>query len=174
MSGAELRPELRPEFSPEFRPESGADVSPESGADVSPESGADVSPESGADISLKSGAERGAESGAASVMVLCLIGVVLSLTVGALVIASVLIASQRARLAADLGSLAGASAVQDGASPSGACAAARQVAVANGAAAQICSSDGSVVDLSVVVSSGLWPEPAVARARAGPESGATR
>lgn len=142
--------ELRPEFSPESSPASGA--------------------ESGAEFSLKSGAE----SGAASVMVLSLIGVVLSLTVGALVIASVLIASQRARLAADLGSLAGAAALQDGASPSGGCAAARRVAVANGAAAQTCSSDGSVVDLSVVVSSALWPDPAVARARAGPESVATR
>ncbi|WP_330476104.1 Rv3654c family TadE-like protein [Terrabacter sp. C0L_2] len=140
------------------------------GAELRPEFNPESSPASGAE----SGAESSAESGAASVMVLSLIGVVLSLTVGALVIASVLIASQRARLAADLGSLAGASAVQDGASPSGACAAARQVAVANGAAAQSCSSDGSVVDLSVAVSSALWPDPAVARARAGPESVATQ
>ena len=117
-----------------------------------------------------SGRARSApEHGAATVLVLSLVGLVLALTVGALVVASAVVASQRARLAADLGSLAGASAIQDGASPASACAAARRVAGANGAATQSCSSDGSVVDVRVMVPVGLWPEPAVARARAGPE-----
>src|SRR5829696_4425660 len=109
------------------------------------------------------------ERGAASVMVLSIVAVVLTLTVGGLVVASVLVASQRARLAADLGSLAGASAIQDGASPVRACAVARQVADANGAATQWCSSDDANIDLRVAVGAALWPEPAVARARAGPD-----
>lgn len=113
---------------------------------------------------------RGAgERGAASVLVLSLVGVVLALTVGALVVASAVVASQRARLAADLGSLAGASAIQDGASPARACARASAVAHANGAATQTCSSAGAVVEVRVMVRAGLWPDPAVARARAGPE-----
>lgn len=118
------------------------------------------------------GAEPGCpsrERGAASVLVLSLVGVVLALTVGALVLASAVVASQKARVAADLGSLAGASAIQDGASAAAACATARQVVRANAAATQSCSSDGSVVDVRVSVRAGLWPEPAVARARAGPE-----
>ena len=109
------------------------------------------------------------DRGAASVMVLALVGMVLALTVSGLVLASVVVASERARLAADLGSLAGASAIQDGASAAGACAAAQQVARANGAATQSCSSVDSVVDLRVMVTAALWPEPAVAHARAGPE-----
>lgn len=109
------------------------------------------------------------DRGAASVMVLALVGVVLALTVSGLVLASVVVASQRARLAADLGSLAGASAIQDGASAAGACAVAQQVVRANGAATQGCSSVGSVVDLCVMVPAPLWPDPAVAHARAGPE-----
>ena len=109
------------------------------------------------------------DRGAASVMVLALMGVVLALTVSGLVLASVVVASQRARLAADLGSLAGASVIQDGASAPAACAAAQQVARANGAATLSCSSVGSVVDLRVVVPAALWPDPAVAHARAGPE-----
>ena len=109
------------------------------------------------------------ERGAASVMVLSLVGVVLALTVGGLVLASVVVASQRARLAADLGSLAGASAIQDGASAAGACAAAQLVVHANAAVVRSCSSVDSVVDLRVMVPAALWPDPAVAHARAGPE-----
>lgn len=108
------------------------------------------------------------ERGAASVLVLSLVGVVLALTLGALVVASAVVASQRARLAADLGALAGASAVQHGAPPARACSTAARVAHANGAATQSCSSDGSVLELRVRVPARLWPAPAVARARAGP------
>ncbi|GAA2490698.1 hypothetical protein GCM10009858_30930 [Terrabacter carboxydivorans] len=102
-------------------------------------------------------------------LVLSLVGVVLALTVGALVLASAVVASQKARTAADLGSLTGASAIQDGAAAAAACATARQVIRANAAATQSCSSDGSVVEVRVTVRASLWPEPAVARARAGPE-----
>ncbi|GAA2741705.1 hypothetical protein GCM10009868_08750 [Terrabacter aerolatus] len=115
------------------------------------------------------GARHPRERGAASVLVLSLVGVVLALTVGALVVASAVVASQQARLAADLASLAGASAIQEGVAPAGACARAVAVAQANRAATQSCSSDGVVVEMRVSVPAGLWPDPAVARARAGPE-----
>jgi secretion/DNA translocation related TadE-like protein len=101
--------------------------------------------------------------------VLCLVTVLLALTLGALVIASVVVASQRARLAADLGALTGASTVQDGASAGPACAVAQRVARSNGAALHACSTDGGDVELVVLVPAALWPQPATARARAGPK-----
>ena len=109
------------------------------------------------------------ERGAASVMVLSLVAVVLVLTAGGLVVASVVVASHRARVAADLGALAGASAMQDGVSAGQACSVAHQVVRANGAATQSCSSTGGDLELRVEVRAALWPEPATARSRAGPE-----
>jgi secretion/DNA translocation related TadE-like protein len=109
------------------------------------------------------------EHGAASVLALSVVAVVLVLTMGGLVVGSVVVASHRARVAADLGSLAGASAIQDGATPVQACAVAQRVVHANGAATQWCSSRGADVELRVVVRARLWPEPATARSRAGPE-----
>ena len=109
------------------------------------------------------------ERGAASILALSVVAVVLVLTMGGLVVASVVIASHRARVAADLGSLAAASAMQDGADSAQACAVAQQVVRANGAAAQSCSSMGADVELRVTVRARLWPEPATARARAGPQ-----
>ncbi|WP_020145201.1 Rv3654c family TadE-like protein [Terracoccus sp. 273MFTsu3.1] len=108
------------------------------------------------------------ERGAASILALSVVAMVLVLTMGALVLASVVVASHRARVAADLGSLAAASAMQDGADSAKACAVAQQVARANGAATQSCSSMGADVELAVTVRARLWPEPATARARAGP------
>ena len=109
------------------------------------------------------------ERGAASIMVLSLVAVVLTLTAGGLVMASVVVASHRARVAADLGALAGASAMQDGASPAQACAVAHRVVSANGAATQSCSLRGADVELRVTVRSRLWPDSATARSRAGPQ-----
>src|SRR4051812_48648746 len=83
------------------------------------------------------------ERGAATVLVLSLVGVVLALTVGGLVVASAVVASHRARLAADLGSLAGASALQDSAPAARACAVAGQVIRANSAVLQSCSVSGA-------------------------------
>lgn len=102
-------------------------------------------------------------------MVLSVVMVVTALTVAALVLVSAVIASHRARLAADLGSLAGATAIQDGLPPGAACAQAERVARVNGAAPRSCSVDGENLDLRVVVPAALWPQPASARARAGPE-----
>ena len=109
------------------------------------------------------------ERGAASILALSVVAVVLVLTMGGLVVASVVVASHRARVAADLGSLAAASAMQDGADSAQACAVAQQVVRANDAATQSCSSLGADVDLRVTVRARLWPAPATARARAGPQ-----
>jgi secretion/DNA translocation related TadE-like protein len=110
-----------------------------------------------------------AERGAATVLAVSVVAVVLVLTMAALVVASVVGASHRARVAADLGSLAGASAMQDGADPTAACVVAQEVVRANGAATQSCSSAGADVELRVTVRARLWPEPATALARAGPQ-----
>jgi secretion/DNA translocation related TadE-like protein len=109
------------------------------------------------------------ETGAASILALSVVAVVLVLTLGGLVMGSVVVASTHARTAADLGSLAGASALQDGASPGRACAVAREVARANGAAVQVCAVAGTDVELRVMVAARLWPQPATGRARAGPQ-----
>ncbi|MGO4596665.1 Rv3654c family TadE-like protein [Terrabacter sp. 2RAF25] len=113
---------------------------------------------------------RGArDAGAATLLALSIVAVVLTLATGALMVGSVVIASHRARLAADLGALAGATAAQHRPDASSACAAASRVAQANGAATQTCSVDGADVELTVAVSASLWPAPATARSRAGPE-----
>ena len=109
------------------------------------------------------------DRGAATVLAVALVALVLVLTGGALVVGSMVVASHRARLAADLGALAGASAAQDGSSIAAACSAAGQVARANTAVIQRCSVDGPDVELTVSVDASLWPAPAVARSRAGPE-----
>ena len=57
------------------------------------------------------------ERGASSVLVVGVLGVILVLIVSTLALGSVVIASHRARSAADLGALAGATALRDGAPP---------------------------------------------------------
>ena len=113
--------------------------------------------------------EREQDRGAATVLVVGLVAAVLLLTSGALVVASVVVASHRARLASDLASLAVAAAVQEGAEDGPACAIGGRVARANGAVLEGCSSDGAVVTVFVTVDPALWPRPAAARSRAGPE-----
>lgn len=90
-------------------------------------------------------------------------GVVLSVTLAALVLGSAVVASHRARLAADLAALAGAGRAQTGA----ACAEAGRVAARNGATLVSCSVEGSDVLLVVSVDAGLSGQ-ATARSRAGP------
>jgi secretion/DNA translocation related TadE-like protein len=114
---------------------------------------------------------RNRDRGAATVLVVGVVAVVLVLTSGALMLASVVVASHHARLAADLASLAAAAALQDDGDTGRACASASQVARANGAALQSCSSTvGAVVTVLVTVDAALWPLPAVARSRAGPKA----
>ncbi|MFC7595469.1 Rv3654c family TadE-like protein [Terrabacter sp. GCM10028922] len=113
---------------------------------------------------------RARDAGAATVLVVGLVAALLVLTAGALVIASAVVASHRARMAGDLAALAGAAALQDSADGGRACAVADRVARANGAALQGCSSGADAsITVRVTVGAALWPRPASARSRAGPE-----
>lgn len=109
------------------------------------------------------------ERGAATAMVVAVIGVLLATTASALVLAGVVLASQRARLAADLGALAGADRLQRAASVEAACAEAARVVRANHALLQGCTVEGMELEVVVAVSPRTWPSGAVARARAGPD-----
>lgn len=109
----------------------------------------------------------GRDRGAGTVLAVTLTGVVLAVTLAALVLGSAVVASHRARLAADLAALAGASHAQTGVSAGQACAEAGRVAASNGATLSWCSVDGEEVLLVVSVRAGLTM-PATARSRAGP------
>jgi secretion/DNA translocation related TadE-like protein len=110
----------------------------------------------------------GGERGAATILVLAVISLLLTVTIGGLVIAGAIVASHRARLAADLSALAGAGALVDGSTSDVACARAQRVAVANQVHLTTCLVAGLTLDVTVSVPARLWPEPARARARAGP------
>ena len=110
------------------------------------------------------------ERGSASVVMVALIGVIVSTTAGALVLAGVVRASHQARLGADLSAIAAALQLRDGGSASTSCAEAARIAIANGASLQSCSVSGRDVTVVVAASSPAWPQPATARARAGPET----
>ena len=106
-------------------------------------------------------------------MMVALIGVIASTTAGALVLAGVVRASHQARLGADLSAVAGALHLRDGGSAASSCAEAARLATANGTSLQSCSVSGSDVTVVVAASSAVWPQPATARARAGPEASPT-
>lgn len=110
------------------------------------------------------------DSGAATVLAVAVVAVVVLLSTGALVIASAVVASGRARLAADVAALAGARAARDGADAARACALARQVARTNEATLTACSLEGERLDVVVTVQPAWWPAVAAARSRAGPPS----
>lgn len=111
---------------------------------------------------------RRADRGSMTVLALAVVAVVLTVTVAGLVLVVAVVASHRARLAADLGALAGASALQRGDGVTAACARAAGVVIANRARVGSCSVDGANLTLSVDVAAPGWGSPAVARARAGP------
>ena len=113
------------------------------------------------------------DRGSASVVMVAVVGVVVSTTAGTLVLAGVVRASHQARLGADLAAVAGALQLRDGASTSVACAGAAHIAMANDTRLQSCSVNSHDVTVVVVASTSAWPQPAVARARAGPESAST-
>jgi len=108
------------------------------------------------------------EAGAGTVLVAGLVGVLLVLTLGGLALSSAVLASHRARSAADLAALAGAAAGIRG-HGSVACAVAADVARAGGATLGACRSSGDELVLTVSVPA-RWPGlgDAVARSRAGP------
>lgn len=109
----------------------------------------------------------GRDRGAGTVLAVTLTGVVLAITLAALMLGSAVVASHRARLAADLAALAGASQTQTGVSAGQACAEAGRVAAVNGATLSRCSVDGEDVVLVVSVDAGVTGQ-AIARSRAGP------
>ena len=97
------------------------------------------------------------------------IGSVLLLTISGLVLASAVLASHRARAAADLAALAATGVLMRGEPAGAACAAGAQVAAVNYALLQQCIASGTEVRLSVVVPAGVkGVGVATARSRAGP------
>lgn len=102
-------------------------------------------------------------------VMLGVIAVVLTLTVSGLLLASTVLASHRARAAADLAALAAAGVLMRGEPASFACESAAQVAAANHGRVQQCIASGTEVRLSVAVPAGLRGlGMATARSRAGP------
>jgi len=127
-------------------------------------------------ISARAGGDSGRarsarEVGSASLYVVALAGVVWLAGLCAVTVAQALTARHQAAAAADLAALAAAEHVLDG--PVGACAHARDVAGANGAALVRCTVQGELADVAVALPlrafgplRGLLP--VRARARAGP------
>jgi secretion/DNA translocation related TadE-like protein len=89
-----------------------------------------------------------AERGSASVLMTGIVGVVVALSSTALLIAGYAVGYHRARAAADLSALSGATAFQQGRD---ACAQARQTARRNGARVEQCDVVGDVTDFVVTV-----------------------
>ena len=117
-------------------------------------------------------AER--EGGAATVLVVAAAGLFLVVYVAGLALASAVVATHRARAAADLAALAGAQAIQAGAGHQAACAAAVRVTERNGARSTGCSAgEDGVVSCRATTSPaftlpGLPRQTTTATARAGP------
>jgi len=109
------------------------------------------------------------DRGSAAVVMLGVIAAVLVLTVSGLLLASAVLASHRARAAADLAALAAAGVLLQGEPAGMACGAAAWVAAANHGRLRQCIVSGSEVRLSVVASPGVTGVGiATARSRAGP------
>ena len=110
------------------------------------------------------------ERGSATVVMLGVIAVVLMLTTSGLLLASAVLASHRARAAADLAALAAAGVLMRGEPPRVACQSAAQVAAANHGQVQRCIVLGMEVRLSIAVPAGMEGlGVATARSRAGPD-----
>lgn len=102
-------------------------------------------------------------------VMLGVIAVVLTLTASGLLLASAVLASHRARAAADLAALAAAGVLIRGEPAAVACEFAARVASANYGTVQHCLASGTEVQLTVTVTSGIEGlGVATARSRAGP------
>jgi secretion/DNA translocation related TadE-like protein len=111
------------------------------------------------------------DAGSATVLLLAVIAVVLTLTVSGLLLSSAVLASHRARAAADLAALAAAGALLQGEPSHAACQAAARVATANDGRMQRCVALGQEVRISVAVPAGVRGlGVATARSRAGPST----
>lgn len=102
-------------------------------------------------------------------VMLGVINVVLMLTVSGLLLASAVLASHRARAAADLAALAAAGVLMRGEPVGAACECAAHVAAANHGRVRLCIASGTEVRLTVAVAAGVKGlGVATARSRAGP------
>lgn len=102
-------------------------------------------------------------------VMLGVIAVVLMVTVSGLILASAVLASHRARAAADLAALAAAGVLIRGEPSAAACQCAARVASANHAEVRSCTTLGTEVRLRVAVPAGVKGlGVATARSRAGP------
>lgn len=109
------------------------------------------------------------EQGSATVVMLGVIAAVLMLTISGLFLASAVLASHRARAAADLAALASAGVLMRGEPPAAACQSAAQVVAANHGRVQGCIAIGTEVRLTIAVPAGMRGlGVATARSRAGP------
>lgn len=110
------------------------------------------------------------ERGSGTVLVLGVIGVLLALAVGVAALIRAQAAAGRARLAADLAALGGATALNSITAPADPCAVAGGVARANGAALSSCAVTGEDVVVEAVVRVQVLgvDRTATAAARAGP------
>jgi secretion/DNA translocation related TadE-like protein len=111
----------------------------------------------------------GDERGSGTVIMLAVVAAMVMLSVSGLLLASAVLASHRARAAADLAALAGAEALMRGEAPAAACQVGARVAVANHGSVQVCFASGAQVRLSVAVAAVEGLGLATARSRAGPE-----
>ncbi|MDO4242891.1 MAG: pilus assembly protein TadG-related protein [Actinomyces sp.] len=111
-----------------------------------------------------------AERGSGTVLALGLIGVLVALALAVAAIIQAQAAAGRARSAADLAALAGATALHSVLAPADPCATAARVARANGAALEACTFRGEDVVVAVSVEAEVlgFPRQARAQARAGP------
>ncbi len=109
------------------------------------------------------------QRGSATVVMLGVIALVLMLTITGLMLASAVLASHRARAAADLGALAAAGVLMRGGPVIAACESAAQVAARNHGRLLVCLASGTEVRLRVAVVAGVTGVGvASARSRAGP------
>ena len=126
-------------------------------------------PSVGTSAAQSVGRRWGDERASATVVMLGVIGAVMVLTISGLLLASAVLASHRARAAADLAALAAAGVLMRGDPVGAACTAGTRVAAANHASVRLCSVSGSQVRLTVVVPAGVKGiGVATARSRAGP------
>src|SRR5450759_5375169 len=95
------------------------------------------------------GRHRPDDRGSTTVVMLGVIGAVFLLTISGLVLASAVLASHRARAAADLAALAAAGVLMRSEPTGAACAAGAQVAMANHARLRQCIASATEVRLSV-------------------------
>ena len=115
-------------------------------------------------------ADASGESGSGTVLALGVIAVLLALAVGLTGLIQAQAAAGRARLAADLAALGGATALSSVLAPADPCAVAHQVAGAHRAQVVSCLIEGEDVVVQVSVSTSVLGVPRSARgaARAGP------